>query len=303
MKSFRLIYNILTLKGVGRVKANKTLQNIEKLLSNDVIDNETIESCLKHVLKEEELKTVLSLNPMLNLKLDNPKPFFLNRFHPNFPNALKDLGNNCPPIISCLGNIDLLKKRKVGFCGSRKASAKGIDVAKDIAQQVSDRDIVVVSGYASGIDQETHYWALKDGGETIIVLPEGIEHFNIKRHLKDIWDWNRTLVVSEYMPNAIWSINRAMQRNATIIALSDVMFLIEAKIKGGSIDAGYKTLEMNKPLFAPVYEGMPEEASGNQHLLTKGAHPLRKSRETNRANLDSVVQLLTKIGDQKSTLF
>ena len=57
--------------------------------------------------------------------------------------------------------------------------------------QLSGLDIAVVSGYASGVDIQTHYWALKSGGTTIIVLPEGINKFYIKKELKDVWDWNR----------------------------------------------------------------------------------------------------------------
>lgn len=303
MKQYDLIYNILAQKGIGRVKANKIIQGFEDILKNNEIEENLLLDKLQSFLPLEQVKQILSAKNEFSLKIDTPRPFFINRFQELFPDSLSTLGTNCPPILSCLGNIELLNKRKVGFCGSRKASEKGIEVAQDIAQQVAQKEIVIVSGYASGIDQETHYWALKEGGDTIIVLPEGIENFTIKKHVKNVWDWERVLVISEYMPNAIWSINRAMQRNATIIALSDVMFLIEAKIKGGSIDAGLKTLKMNKPLYAPVYEGMPEEASGNQFLLNKGAFPLKKKRETNRANLDGVIEMLIKLRNNKNTLF
>ena len=204
------------------------------------------------------------------------------------------MGGKCPTIFACMGNMDLLKKQKIGFCGSREATEKGLDVTKDISQQVSDSNIVVVSGYASGIDQQAHYWSLKNNGETIIVLPEGINNFTIKKHLRSVWNWNRVLVISEFAPNAIWSVNRAMQRNSTIVGLSNVMILIEAKEKGGSIDAGYKALRMNKTLFAPVYEGMPVEASGNNLLLQKGALPLLRKKETGLANLDLMLHYINE---------
>ncbi|HXB41686.1 MAG TPA: DNA-processing protein DprA, partial [Bacteroidia bacterium] len=139
-----------------------------------------------------------------------------------FLENLRQLGINAPTILSYKGNLSLLKSKKIGFCGSRKASEKGLNVAKDVTQQVSKKGITVVSGYASGIDQQTHYWALKENGNTIIVLPEGINHFKVKSFVKEVWDWNRTLIISEFMPNAIWSAGRAMERNLTIVALSDV---------------------------------------------------------------------------------
>lgn len=292
MEQFDLIYNILNQKGIGRVKANKIIQKLDIFFYSGTWDKNMLTNRLNQFFDFDIIEKIITNQNNFTLKINNRDPFFIHRFSTEYPNSLKTLGSNCPPILSCVGNVKLIQKKKVGFCGSRKASEKGLSVARDISQQVAKKNIVVVSGYASGIDQETHYWALKEGGETIIVLPEGIENFSIKKHVKEVWDWNRVLVISEFIPNAIWSVNRAMQRNTTIIALSDVMFLIEAKIKGGSIDAGYKTLSMGKPLFAPVYEGMPEEASGNQLLLTKGALPLRKRRENNKANLDKVFDVL-----------
>jgi predicted Rossmann fold nucleotide-binding protein DprA/Smf involved in DNA uptake len=76
-----------------------------------------------------------------------------------------------------------------------------------------------------------------------------------------------------------------MQRNRTIGALSRAMILIESASTGGSIEAGRASLSMGVPLFAPVYEGMPESAVGNRELLAHGARPLLKSRTTGRANL------------------
>lgn len=303
MKTYQFIYNLLRLKGIGRAKANKILQRLEGFLYDDTISIETILS------KSDTLLTQLQIDEIFNLKneikiIDKyPEICFLNLFNSEFPKSLKKLKSNCPPILTCMGNLGLLNAKKVGFCGSRKASEKGLTVAKDIAQQISSQEIVVVSGYASGIDQETHYWALKEGGATIVVLPEGIQNFTIKKHMKDVWDWNRVLVISEFIPDAIWSVNRAMQRNTTIIALSDIMVLIEAKEKGGSIDAGYKTLQMNKPLFTPVFQGIPEEASGIQLLLTKGALPVMKKRESNRANLNKLINMLNNRRVTENTLF
>lgn len=303
MEQYKLIYSILSQKGIGRVKANKIIQSFEKEMGNGEIETTLIRRKLNTHFTSEQIDDILKSQIDISMTFEFHKPIFINRFNEHYPNTLKDLKSNCPPILSCLGNISLLKEKKVGFCGSRKASEKGLNVAKDVSQQVAKQGIVIVSGYASGIDQETHYWALKEGGATILVIPEGINHFTIKKYLKDVWDWNRILVISEFIPNAIWSVNRAMERNTTIVALSDIMFLIEAKINGGSIDAGYKTLQMNKPLFAPVYSDMPEEASGNQLLLTKGALALRKKRDTDRANLDIMLNLMLNSGVRKKNLF
>jgi len=87
------------------------------------------------------------------------------------------------------------------------------------------------------------------------VLAEGILRFRVKREIRDEWDEARTLVISEFGPNLPWSVNHAMQRNRTICGLSRAMLLIEARITGGSIQAGRDCLRLGLPLFAAVYEG------------------------------------------------
>lgn len=289
MELFKFTYKLLQIRGVGRVKANKILFLIKTCVKNNEVEFNKVFDVLKTLIPENHIKFLFEENTLNDKNKDFQYSTIINN---DYPASLKILNTNAPSIIAYKGNIGLLKNKKIGFCGSRKASEKGLSIAGDISQQVVSNNITVVSGYASGIDQKTHYESLKSGGTTIIVLPLGINHFKIKKKLKDVWDWNRVLVVSEFLPSAIWSVSRAMQRNATIIALSDVMVLIEAKETGGSIDAGYKALSHNKPLFAPVYHGLPDIAKGNQILLGKGAKPLKKKRENMRANLDLIFNYL-----------
>jgi len=154
------------------------------------------------------------------------------------------------------------------------------------------KGVNIISGYASGVDMTAHKAALEAGGTTTLVLAEGILNFKIKRALKDVFDESRVLILSEFLPGIPWSVRNAMQRNSTICSLSQVMILIEAEKKGGSISAGRTSLKMGRPLFAPVYEGMPPTASGNRILLSQGAHGLKKSVKTMRANLTPIEDIL-----------
>ena len=98
------------------------------------------------------------------------------------------MGNKAPKHLNMVGNIDLLNIDGLGFCGSRKISSKGLETAQDCANQVAHHNISVVSGNAAGVDFEAHYNCLKAGGKTILVLPEGINHFRIKKVLQPVWD-------------------------------------------------------------------------------------------------------------------
>ena len=103
-----------------------------------------------------------------------------------------------------------------------------------------------------------------------------------------MWDWNRVLVISEFFPNDKWRASRAMQRNQTIIGLSDALLVVEAGETGGSLDAGMKAMNMGRTLFVPFYQDVPESALGNTVLLSKGAKRLMR-KKNNHTNVDSLL--------------
>ena len=250
---------------------------------------------LKSRLTDEQIDFIQTDKSDVAEQLEIDEVQLISVLDNNYPPQLKAaLGTRTPPLLFCRGNTNLLSALAVGICGSRKSSEKGIATAADCADQLASADIVVVSGYATGIDTTAHISALTAFGATIIVLPEGIFHFRIKQEIKDAWDWNRILVISQFDPGLPWSVQNAMARNSVICGLSQAMILIEAGLTGGSIAAGRACLEIARPLFAPVYEGMPASASGNQLLLTQGARPLLKSKASGRA---AITNVLTSIGE------
>lgn len=205
-----------------------------------------------------------------------------------YPAAVAAALGDKAPTLHVMGNLALLDAPGIGFCGSRKASDKGLETAIDCAEQAAQAGLTVVSGNAAGVDFAAHHAALKADGTTILVLPEGIDHFRIRKDLREVWDWDRVLVVSQFEPAAVWRTDRAMQRNGIIIALSRAMIVIEAGPTGGTLNAGLSTLAAGKPLFVAIYEQMEAQAPGNARLLDKGAFRLARSRATGRANLDRV---------------
>ena len=230
---------------------------------------------------------------MNNLNFDNKsidrRPFRVELDDAQYPKRIKAImGGKAPKHLDMVGNIDLLSTEGLGFCGSRKSSLKGLETAQDCADQAADHNVSVVSGNAAGIDFEAHYNCLKAGGKTILVLPEGINHFRIKKALRPVWDWDRVLVVSQFEPDESWQAFRAMKRNQLIIALSRVMIVIEAGKKGGALNAGKETLKSGLPLYVAQYQDMSVDACGNQLLLDEGALKLKKDKLTNRANLSKV---------------
>lgn len=284
IKEVQAIYSFMKVKGIGVTRTNKELLTYMQQLGSMWKLEDWLLSVLSADQKEEYYSQYETVE---GLKIKSHDVRFNTVLDQSYPVNLKSLLKlNTPPVLSMIGNINLLSNRTVGFSGSRKVSEKGIAITKDCVEQLSqEKDISIVSGYAQGVDKEAHYTALATGGSTIIVLPNGISSFYVRQELKDVWDWDRVLVISEYLPKDKWSVSRAMNRNNTIIGLSNIMVVVEAGLTGGSLDAGLRALEDNKPLYVPLYSDYPESALGNKVLLERGAKCIRWSRQSNRANV------------------
>lgn len=207
-----------------------------------------------------------------------------------YPKRLMSLlGSHAPSELHVAGNHDLLRGHAVSFCGARNASDKGIEAAALCARKAVLENFIITSGNARGVDRATHFEALSNGGATILVLPEGISKFRIAPELREVWDWERVLVVSQFVPNAVWRAYQAMQRNKVIMGMSCAMIVIEAGEKGGTRAAGEEALRIGVPLFAVDYGFDESVAPGNRCLIASGAKRLKKSRETGQPNLSELI--------------
>jgi predicted Rossmann fold nucleotide-binding protein DprA/Smf involved in DNA uptake len=113
-------------------------------------------------------------------------------------------------------------------------------------------------------------------------------------NLRDAWQFaehDSVCLVSQFFPSEPWSGPRAMQRNSTIAALSDRVFIAAARDSGGSWEMGRLCLKEEKRLF--VLDRQDEGSSGTQKLIAAGATPVSED------NLDLIfeTQLLTKDQD------
>ena len=199
----------------------------------------------------------------------------LVRGNPEYPVRLTGvLGDDAPPVLFAAGNLALLQRKAVAFCGARDASEDGLLLTDRAARELAARQINVVSGHANGVDLTAHAAALAGEGTTTLVLAEGILRFQAKPGLAALLADDNFVVVSEFPPRLPWSVGNAMQRNATVCGLVDVVIVIEAGQTGGTLAAGEKALQLNRPLFVIDFSHPPVSAAGNAILLGRGALPL-----------------------------
>ena len=173
-----------------------------------------------------------------------------------------------PPALDAVGKLALLERDAIGICGSRDASDKALEYAFAFGREAAERGLVVVSGYARGIDRQAHKGALSAGGGTIAVLPEGIEGFRIVQELLPLVNLDRNfLALSMFDSRARWQSWRAMERNKLIVGLSLGLFVVEARDRGGTIDAAKECKRQHKPLWAVAYSEDKAGREGNKKLL------------------------------------
>lgn len=194
----------------------------------------------------------------------------------DYPKMLAD-SRTAPPVLFMRGSQQVLHASGIGACGSRNASDESLRAARACSDVVVGHGLNLVSGYARGVDMVAHVGALAHGGATVIVLPEGIERFRVRRgDLADVWDPSRAAVVSQFAPNQAWNAGAAMARNAVITGLSRALLVVEAGATGGTLAAGLHALERGKPVLVLELESAP---AGNQMLLDRGAIPVRSREE------------------------
>lgn len=205
---------------------------------------------------------------------------------PGYPHLLRQV-RAAPSFLFYLGAVDLLTAHGIGMCGSRNASDEGLRAAAACGEVATQHGLTVVSGYARGVDTASHVSALSSGGSTVIVLPEGIDHFRVKRGpVADVWNKERVLVLSQFPPGRPWSAGSAMARNNVIIGLSLALVVVEASEKGGTLAAGTKALQLNKPVLTLEFAMNPH---GNAELIRHGAISIRNRAEL-RAQLMEVAK-------------
>ncbi|MFF5293642.1 DNA-processing protein DprA [Paractinoplanes globisporus] len=204
---------------------------------------------------------------------------------PGYPRQLGPLASSSP-VFFCWGNPELFGAPGIGMCGSRKATELGLKAAGLCGEEAAASGITVVSGYAKGVDTETHLAALNSGGTTVIVLPEGIDGFRIKRDFpRELFRKENVLVVSQFAPRQPWTAGAAMTRNKVIYGLGSALVVIEAGERGGTLAAGEGALSSGRPVLVLDFDG--STPPGNRILLDKGGIPV-----PNRRRLQEVIRSL-----------
>jgi len=152
------------------------------------------------------------------------------------------------------GDPKALCARAVAIVGTRRMTAYGERVARELAAVCARAGVVVVSGLAQGIDSAAHRGALDAGGRTVAVLGEGIALFvaTVRGRRRPLVPRVRTsgALVSQYAPSFCAQPWTFAKRNATIAALAEIVVVVEAGERSGALITADDACRLRRPLFA-----------------------------------------------------
>ena len=168
-----------------------------------------------------------------------------------YPPLLRQIAHP-PHLLYVYGETDLTDRFPVAVVGTRRASAYGLTHTREIAAELAQTGVCVVSGLALGIDAAAHTGALDGGGRTVAVLgsaldkpyPQGNEPL-MRRILE-----SGGSVVSEYAPGTPPSRYSFLQRNRIIAGMCLGTLVTEGPRRSGALNTATRTLENGREVFA-----------------------------------------------------
>ncbi|MGH9061336.1 MAG: DNA-processing protein DprA, partial [Acidimicrobiales bacterium] len=197
-----------------------------------------------------------------------------------YPAALAD-DPQPPGVIFWRGCLEILEAPCVAIVGTRRCTPDGRATAFELGRDLAAAGVSVISGLALGIDGAAHLGALEaQPGRPVGVAASGVDVPYPRRHAR-LWDdvAARGAVVSETSPGAPPQAWRFPSRNRIIVALAELVVLVESHESGGSLITADAALARGRDLRVvpgPVHS--PASAGTNQ-LLYDGAGPVRHAED------------------------
>jgi DNA processing protein len=207
------------------------------------------------------------------------------RHRPEYPVALHELEREAPAALMGRGDAALLHRLAddpgVTVVGSRRGSAYGRGVARELGRMLAAAGLPVISGLALGVDTAAHRGAIEGGGATIAVLGSGPDRAyppSNRRLYARILD-EGGVVLSELPPGTgafRWTFPA---RNRIMAALGAMTVVVEAAERSGSLITVGFAQDLGRAVGAvpgPVNSWLSDGANA---LLADGAVVIRGAED------------------------
>jgi len=168
-----------------------------------------------------------------------------------------------PADIYYIGNINLLKNKKIAIVGTRKPNSYTKTFTHKLSQELSKHNITIVSGAAMGVDAIAHQ---SSNNNTIAVVANSLDirYPAVNKNLIANIEKN-SLILSTYEATTKARAYTFVHRNEIVVALADIVIITQADLKSGSLTSAKYALNMGKPIY--VLPHRIGDSDGTNELL------------------------------------
>lgn len=169
----------------------------------------------------------------------------------------------------------------VAIVGSRRPTSYGKETTYQLAYELAERGVVVVSGLAYGVDAIAHQAALDAGGTTIAVLANGLHRVYPSGHTGLAEQIIKTggALISEQAMGVDARKYDFLARNRLVSGLADAVIVTEATDRSGTFSTVAHAISQNKEVFAVPGPITSLLSAGPNRLIQEGAHVLLSSKD------------------------
>ena len=199
---------------------------------------------------------------------------YVNHTDEEFPQKLRNIAS--PPYgLFVKGQLPGDLTGTVAVIGARECSEYGRLMAEYFADRLAKCGVQIISGMAWGIDGIAQSAALDAGGKSYAVLGCGVDiTYPVKnRRLYERLCENGNGVISEYAPGTRAESRRFPPRNRIISGLSDVLLVVEARSKSGTLITVDMAIDQGRTVMVIPGRLTDNLSAGCLKLLYQGALP------------------------------
>ena len=188
---------------------------------------------------------------------------------PGYPSALAAI-EDAPPVLTALGQAELIRRPMIAVVGARNASANGRRVARELAAALGRAGLVVISGLVRGIDAAAHLGGLETGSVAVVAGGVDVVYPEENRGLYDALA-RRGAIVAELPLRTEPQARHFPRRNRIISGMALGVIVVEAAARSGSLITARFALEQGREVFAVPGSPLDPRARGCNELLRSGA--------------------------------
>ncbi len=265
-------YWLMNIRGIGKKKKVRLLQKLGTAREVYNAAEKELGALLgeKAAEKIRESKNDWKILPEYE-KLCRQKIEFTCYGDSDYPQRLSEI-SDAPFSLYYQGHLPSDRVPAVALIGARACSEYGVYAAKEFGSKLAGSGIQIISGLAMGIDGISQEAALLSGGESFGVLGCGVDICYPKSNRR-LYEKCKSQggILSEYPPGTEPKPCLFPPRNRIISGLSDIVVVVEAREKSGTLITVDMALDQGREVYAVPGRITDSLSRGCNQLFHQGA--------------------------------